>query len=455
MIRYAREDTHYLNYIYQKMKEDLKMKGNGDNLLSAVWENSRQICLKRYRIPRLRPESHLELYRKSKKVFNDRQLYALKELFAWRDRVAREEDESTAFVLPKHMLLQIADILPREMQGILACCSPIPPLVRQNLLHLHEIILKAREMPLISLQNVGQPLTIPKIVSMPREQDSEDPLHCVHDLTHLQDIRDDLPTLLTSFSNDTVFLDNQCSETSDGVRVSFKSIPSARVFLRNAKIVNLRKDSATAFTSPYARYTLVKSETLAAASGIADMERIERTRQFFLKTTENTGATDEQIGGSAIDANVEEKLSKDAEEVSAVKAAGSGSKTSGVKKKLPLSKQIKKKRKEQKKVVENVSREQIAASSLSDTSKTRQTTHHAVADSSKKQLKKAVTTSVTAETISPFDYSEVNYKDFHKGGARDEGQRRGKGSRGRGARGHSNGRVNRKGSQKSLTYSSK
>ena len=91
MMKYAREDTHYLGYIYQKMKEDLKMKGNGDNLLSAVWENSRQVCLKRYRIPRLGPENHLELYRRSKKVFNDRQLYALKELFSWRDKVAREE----------------------------------------------------------------------------------------------------------------------------------------------------------------------------------------------------------------------------------------------------------------------------------------------------------------------------------------------------------------------------
>lgn len=46
------------------------------------------------------------------------------------------------------MLLQISEILPREMQGILACCNPIPPLVRANLLELHQIILRAREQPL-------------------------------------------------------------------------------------------------------------------------------------------------------------------------------------------------------------------------------------------------------------------------------------------------------------------
>jgi exosome complex exonuclease RRP6 len=54
-------------------------------------------------------------------------------------------------VLPNHMLLQIAEALPREMQGILACCNPIPPLVRQNLGHLHGIILRAREQPLIQV----------------------------------------------------------------------------------------------------------------------------------------------------------------------------------------------------------------------------------------------------------------------------------------------------------------
>lgn len=46
------------------------------------------------------------------------------------------------------MLLQIAEALPREMQGILACCNPVPPLVRANLLELHQVILRAREQSL-------------------------------------------------------------------------------------------------------------------------------------------------------------------------------------------------------------------------------------------------------------------------------------------------------------------
>jgi hypothetical protein len=49
------------------------------------------------------------------------------------------------------MMLQIAESLPREMQGILACCNPVPPLVRQKLLVLHHIILEARDQPLVKV----------------------------------------------------------------------------------------------------------------------------------------------------------------------------------------------------------------------------------------------------------------------------------------------------------------
>ena len=54
--------------------------------------------------------------------------------------MARVEDESVHYVLPNHMMLKISTELPREMQGILACCNPVPPLVKQNLGVLHSIL---------------------------------------------------------------------------------------------------------------------------------------------------------------------------------------------------------------------------------------------------------------------------------------------------------------------------
>lgn len=44
------------------------------------------------------------------------------------------------------MMLQMAEILPKAMQGILACCNPIPPLVKTEQLTLHKIIQAAREL---------------------------------------------------------------------------------------------------------------------------------------------------------------------------------------------------------------------------------------------------------------------------------------------------------------------
>lgn len=93
-------------------------------------------------------EDYLNLYFQSKKVFNSRQLMALRNLYHWRDKTARLQDESLAYVLPNHMLLHIAEVLPKEMQGVLACCNPVPPLVRQELHELHKIVTQARDSPL-------------------------------------------------------------------------------------------------------------------------------------------------------------------------------------------------------------------------------------------------------------------------------------------------------------------
>lgn len=112
----------------------------------------------------------------------------------WRDTIARQEDESCGYVLPNHMMLQIAESLPREMQGILACCNPIPPLVRQNLQQLHQFILKAREQPLV--KPVLEVQTINRGAALIKNKDLTGHLFCPHDLTYNLEFRDDLPTLL-------------------------------------------------------------------------------------------------------------------------------------------------------------------------------------------------------------------------------------------------------------------
>ena len=100
------------------------------------------------------PDSHLEMVRKARATLNNKQLHCLKELYSWRDSLARLEDESVMFVMPNHMVLKIATELPREMQGVLACCNPVPPLVKQHLVAIHNIVLSAREKQLLSVDPV-------------------------------------------------------------------------------------------------------------------------------------------------------------------------------------------------------------------------------------------------------------------------------------------------------------
>ena len=39
--------------------------------------------------------------------------------------------------------------LPREAQGIAACCNPVPEMVKKHVLEIHKIVYKARDQPLI------------------------------------------------------------------------------------------------------------------------------------------------------------------------------------------------------------------------------------------------------------------------------------------------------------------
>jgi len=261
MILYAREDTHYLLYVYDCMKNELLSKSNAEkNLLLSVFQRSKVVCEKRYIKPIFKPDNYLELSKKSRKVFNSRQLYALRELYAWRDKIARNEDESTGYVMPNHMLLQIAEVLPREMQGILACCNPVPTLVRQNLNEVHQIILRARDQSLV--KPIMQELQIQADES--QQIDVDNILHCPHDFSHLKDMGtiDTGPTLLDMWNELGDKLEeelaNQCPS-----RIPLKKTASLSAFESSSIEQNSNEDFEKArlvfqsYNSPFERYKLV------------------------------------------------------------------------------------------------------------------------------------------------------------------------------------------------------
>lgn len=199
-IYYARSDTHYLLYVYDMMKKDLAaMSTKQCNHIELVFQWSNDVCKSRYEVNILHDDSHLSMYKRSKKMFDVQQMYALKHLYAWRDKLARELDESSGYILPNHMLLKISELLPKESSGILACCSPIPPLVRQCLHEIHHIVKKAREQTFDNVEkyNVNEENSY---INQDIKHNIDVDMISLHDFSKFKDVNDSLPTLLNDLN---------------------------------------------------------------------------------------------------------------------------------------------------------------------------------------------------------------------------------------------------------------
>ncbi|KFK35633.1 hypothetical protein AALP_AA4G016400 [Arabis alpina] len=116
MTRYAREDTHYLLYIYDLMRIDLhkmaKEVEQSDSPLTEVYKRSYDVCTQLYEKELLTGNSYLHLYGVQAANFNAVQLSIVAGLCEWRDLIARSDDESTGYVLPNKTLLEIAKEMP-------------------------------------------------------------------------------------------------------------------------------------------------------------------------------------------------------------------------------------------------------------------------------------------------------------------------------------------------------
>ena len=109
MIKYARIDTHYLLFIYDRLREELINKDlisyqNPATSISNVLETSRKICMKIYEKPQVPEDPANSLYYKLLKA---------------RDFIARIEDESVEFIMPQTLLLAIAGNKPQTYEDLL------------------------------------------------------------------------------------------------------------------------------------------------------------------------------------------------------------------------------------------------------------------------------------------------------------------------------------------------
>ncbi|RZB57549.1 Protein RRP6-like 2 isoform E [Glycine soja] len=140
MIRYAREDTHYLLYIYDLMRiklfalsKESESSESSDTPLVEVYKRSYDVCIQLYEKELLTENSYLHIYGLQGAGFNAQQLAIVSGLCEWRDIVARAEDESTGYVLPNKSVLEIAKQMPLTTSKLRRLVKSKHPYVEHNL----------------------------------------------------------------------------------------------------------------------------------------------------------------------------------------------------------------------------------------------------------------------------------------------------------------------------------
>lgn len=99
MLFYARSDTHFLLFVYDNLQNELLERSGGrSDTLQTVWSKSATTALNLYQKETVNQESAWALARKWNKGLYGKQQAIFEAVYMWRDRVAREEDESPRYV---------------------------------------------------------------------------------------------------------------------------------------------------------------------------------------------------------------------------------------------------------------------------------------------------------------------------------------------------------------------
>jgi exosome complex exonuclease RRP6 len=154
MFYYARADTHFLLYIYDNMRNELIDRTNpevpDENRIELVIEKSKKTSLLQYERQIYNadtgkgPGGWYSLLAKTPALFSSEQLAVFRAVHEWRDKMARRDDDSTAFVMPNHVIFSIAKLIPMDMVALLRIAHPISHSVKSRSGELLELIKTAK-----------------------------------------------------------------------------------------------------------------------------------------------------------------------------------------------------------------------------------------------------------------------------------------------------------------------
>lgn len=143
MMYYARSDTHYLLYIYDRIRNDLVQLSDRSNpekdLISNVLKRSRELSLSRHENLEFNAETgegsrgwYNFVLKNSHLGYKSDQFAVFRTLWKWRDVTARTEDENPNFVLGTNSLTEIARANPPDAKALHSLLPLTAPLARSK-----------------------------------------------------------------------------------------------------------------------------------------------------------------------------------------------------------------------------------------------------------------------------------------------------------------------------------
>lgn len=152
---YARADTHFLLYVYDKMRNELVEKSDFSdpekNKVRDVQEKSKEYALQRYEHPvydselGLGPVGWYKLISRSPVTFTPQQFSVFKAVHRWRDNLSRKEDESPFFIMPNHAVFTIARMMPVDKPALYNAVQHVSHIVRAHADELLAVVVRAKE----------------------------------------------------------------------------------------------------------------------------------------------------------------------------------------------------------------------------------------------------------------------------------------------------------------------
>ena len=144
MMYYARSDTHYLLYIYDRVRNELVTASNRsvpeEDHIGKVLERSRELSLSRHEHPTYNEETgegsrgwYNYVFKHPHLAFDGEQFAVFKAIWKWRDDVARQEDESPNFVLGTNNVAEVSRVNPPDVKALHSLLPITAPLARARL----------------------------------------------------------------------------------------------------------------------------------------------------------------------------------------------------------------------------------------------------------------------------------------------------------------------------------